>query len=72
MLVCMGVGRIFSGGPLVGFSKSFSRGAKSGEVCFLPFETKKQPFLPKFSNFCPPSDTYGCVKEKLRTTPLNN
>jgi len=31
----MGVGRIFpGGGPLVDFSKIFSKGAESGEICF--------------------------------------
>jgi len=44
MLVCMGVEKIFSTGPLVDFSKIFSKGAKSGEICFLPLESKKQHF----------------------------
>jgi len=59
----MGVGRIFSrdGGELVDFSKSFSRGAKRGEICFLPLETKKTAFLLKTSNSCPPSATHVCM-----------
>ena len=40
MLVCMGVGRILSKGALVDFFKSFARGVKSGEICFLPLTTK--------------------------------
>ena len=65
MLVCTGVGRHFSRALLVDFSKSFSRGAKSDEICFLPPETKKTAFLLKFSNSCPSSDTHDCVQEKF-------
>ena len=55
MLVCMGVGRIFPGGALVDFSKRFSlRGGKSGEICFLPLETKKTTFFAEIINFLPP------------------
>jgi len=43
----------FQGGPIVDFSNSFSRGATSSEMCFLPFETKITAFLLKFSNSCP-------------------
>jgi len=42
MLVCMGVGRIFSRGALLG--------GQSGEIWFLPLETGKQPVLLRFSN----------------------
>ena len=48
MLVCMGVGRIFSRGATSGFFQKFSRGTKSGEICFLPLETKKTLFWWKF------------------------
>ena len=61
MLVCMGVGRIFFRGTLVDFSISFFRGGISGEIWFLPLETKKTRFLLKFSNSCPPSETHACV-----------
>jgi len=38
----MVVGRIFSKeGPLADFYKFFLGGAKSGEICFFLFETKK-------------------------------
>ena len=45
-LVCMGVGRILS------------RGEK---FVFYHSKLRKQPFLLKFSNSCPPSDTHACV-----------
>jgi len=32
---------LFPGGELVDFCKVFLGGAKSGEICFLPLETKK-------------------------------
>jgi len=41
----MSVGRIFSRGALVDFSQSFSKGAKSSEICFLPLESKKTAFF---------------------------
>jgi len=41
----MGVGRIFSGGKVGDFPKIFSRGVKSGEICFLPDEIEKTTFL---------------------------
>jgi len=46
---------IFQGG-ISGFFQMFSRGAKSGEIYFIPLKLRKQLFLLKFSNFCPPSD----------------
>ena len=40
------VGRIFSRGGTVGdFHKIFSRGAKSGEIRFLPLEIEKTSFF---------------------------
>jgi len=48
------------GEALVDFYKSFSTGAKSGVIWFLPLE-KKSAFLLKFSNSCPSSDTYMLV-----------
>jgi len=42
------------------FPKAFLGGG-SGEIRFLPLETKKTAFLLKFSNSCPPSDTHACV-----------
>jgi len=42
----MGVGRIFSrGGEEGDFPKIFSRGAKIGEICFLPLEIEKTTFF---------------------------
>ena len=42
----MRVGRIFSkGGPRGDFFEIFLRGAKSGEICFYPLETKKTTFF---------------------------
>jgi len=36
----------FPGGASRGFSQNFfQRGAKSGEICFLPLEIEKQPFF---------------------------
>jgi len=35
----------FQGGPLGDFSKFFSRGAKSGKICFFPLKTKKTTFF---------------------------
>jgi len=34
----------FIHGGTCGFFKSFSKGAKSGEICFLPLKTKKTVF----------------------------
>ena len=44
----------FPGVALVHFSKSFSRGAKSGEICFLPLKTKKTALFAKICKFLPP------------------
>jgi len=33
------------GGEVGDFPKIFSRGTKSGEICFYPSKLKKQPFL---------------------------
>ena len=41
----MGVGRIFSKGATRGFFQNLSRGAKSGENCCFPLETKKTTFF---------------------------
>jgi len=35
----------FPGVALVDFSKSFSRGVKSGKICLLPLETKKTAYF---------------------------
>ena len=63
---------IFPEGPLVDFSKRFSRGGKSGEIWFLTLETKATAifaaifkFLPLFRHPC------LCVG-KVRATPLKN
>jgi len=58
----MGIGKIFSRGPMVDFPNVFlGWGAKSGEIWFLPLETEKTAFLLKFLSPCPPSDTHVCV-----------
>jgi len=56
MLVCMGVGRIFSRGGTSGFfQKCFlGRGAKSCEIWVLSGETKKTAFFAETSKFVPP------------------
>ena len=60
----------FPGRTLVDFSKSFSRGAKSGEICILPHsKLRKEPFLLKFSNFWIHSDTHALVSKKVHATP---
>jgi len=43
--VSTGVGRIFPGGAVGDFPKNFSRGSKSGEICFLPLEIERKTFL---------------------------
>jgi len=44
------------------FFQNFSRGAKSGEICFFPLKTKNNLFLLKISNsrgdLAPPSDAH--------------
>ena len=43
------------------FSKSFSVGAKSGEICFLPLEIEKTRVLLTFSNSRPlPTPIFVC------------
>jgi len=54
---------VFQGGPLVDFSKRFSTGAKSCEICFLPLEIKKTAFFAEISNSCPTRHPYACVQE---------
>jgi len=65
MLVRMGVGNSFSrGGALVDFSKSFSTGAKSGEIWFLPLEIKKTTFFAEVFKFLLLfRHPYACVQE---------
>jgi len=66
--MAMGVGRILFRGEAVGdFPKNFSRGAKSGEICFLPVKDEKTIFFcPNFQNPKgseappnPPSEAHG-------------
>jgi len=64
MLLCIGRRKDFftEGGHYWIFPKVFLRGGtKSGEIWFLPLETRKTAFLPKFSNSCLPSDPHACV-----------
>ena len=72
MLVCMGVGRNFSRGGTSGFFQKFSAGGKSGEICFLSLEIKKQHYLLKFSNSCPSSDTHMLVCRKCSCHTIKN
>jgi len=51
MLVCMDIARIFARGPLVYFSRSFSRGSKIGETCFLPLKIKKTAIFAEIFKF---------------------
>jgi len=71
MHVCMNVGKNFSRGGNSGFFQVFL-GGKSGEICFLPLETKETGFLLKISNSCPSPGTHACVSEKVRATPLKS
>jgi len=48
-------------GALVDFSNSFIGGAKSGEIRFLPPETKKTVFVTEVFKFLPHSNTHVCV-----------
>jgi len=61
----------FQGGGNSGFFQVFL-GGKSGEICFLPLETKETGFLLKISNSCPSPGTHACVSEKVRATPLKS
>ena len=60
----MSVGRNFSRGSLVDFSKSFSTGAKSGEICFFPLEIKKTAFFAEIFKLLPLfRHPYACAQE---------
>jgi len=50
----MGLGRILSRGGTSGFFQQFFQGgAKSGEIYFLPIETKKTAFSAEIFKFLP-------------------
>jgi len=66
MLVCIGVGKILSRGA---FQKVFLGGPKVVKFVFYHSKLRKQPFLLKFSNSCPHTDTHACVLENVRATP---
>jgi len=51
----------FQGEQLVDFSKSFSWGEKVLKFVVYYSKLRKQRFLLKFSNSCPPFDTHACV-----------
>ena len=54
LLVCLGVGKIFSREGTSWFFEVFLWGSKSGEVCFLPLKTKKTAFFCwKYQNLAP-------------------
>jgi len=62
MLVCMAVGRNFSRGDTSGFfQKFFYGGPKVVKFGFNHSKLRKHPFLQKFSNSCPSSDTHMLV-----------
>jgi len=67
----MGVGKIFSGGHQKIFPKSFLDGAKSGEICFIPLETKKKTFFAEIIKSrgegppAPPSDAHAGVSRLM-------
>jgi len=55
MLVCMGVGRIFPGGPSVDFSKNFSMGgAKVVKFAVYHSKLRKEPFFAEIFKFLTP------------------
>jgi len=61
----------FSTGGATGFfRKFFYGGAKVVKFAFYHSKQRKQPFLLKYSDSYPPSDTHACVQEKVRATPL--
>jgi len=62
----------FPGGRYWIFSKSFSRGAKSGEIRFLPLETKKTAFFAEIFKFLPPFRHPCLCVGKVRVTPLKH
>ena len=55
----------YPGWALVDFSKSFSRVAKSGEICFLSPKTKKKSFFAEIFKFLLPPLThpFRCVRK---------
>jgi len=55
----------------VDFSKSFSTGAKSGEIWLLPLEIKKTAFFAEIFKFLP-LFRHPYVVGKVRATPLKN
>jgi len=72
ILVCMSVGRILSRGALVDFFKSFSKGAKSGKIWFLPLTTKKTAFFAEIFKFLSPLRHPCLCVEKSSCHSLNN
>jgi len=66
----MSVGRIFSTGVTSGFSKSFSTGAISEKVCFLPLETKKTALCADIFKFLHPFRNPCLCAGKIRAIPL--
>jgi len=73
MLVCMGVEGFLQPGHEWIFPNVFVEGAISGEIWFLPLETKITAFFVEILKFLPPpSDTHACVLEKNRATALKN
>jgi len=56
----------------VDFSKPFSRGAKSGEICFLTLESKKTAILAELFKFLPLFRHPCLCGGKVRATPLKN
>ena len=52
------------------FSKSFSTGAKSGEIWFLPLEIKKPAFFAEIFKFLPPFRHPCLCVGKVCATPL--
>jgi len=49
--------RFFPGGALGNFFQNFSRGAKSGEICFFALEIKKISFFAEIFKILPPIPT---------------
>jgi len=60
------------GGTSRFFQKFLQRGAKSGEICFLPLETRKTEFFAEIFKFLPPFRHPCLCVEKSSCQPFKN
>jgi len=73
MLVCMGVGRHFSTGALVGFFQTFFYGGpKVVKLGFYHSKLENSVFLLNFSNSWPSPDTHMLVYRKRSCHAIRN